>query len=154
MFLLNRNRSARHRFLPALLPLLSAALLGCGQPTGDVSGAVAYKNKPLAYGWVRLMGSDGIPHDGMIQPDGTYRVKGVPVGLAKVMVTSIEPKGGKIAKRPTRPARDGPVRDAKPSAPPDIQKYSQIPLHYSDIWKSTLSVTVQKGTNALAIELK
>ncbi len=70
---------------------MSRAVTGCaGQ--GDVPGKVTYKGKTLVWGTVQLEGSDGKIAQGNIEQDGSYSVRGVAIGQARVAVNSPDPK--------------------------------------------------------------
>src|SRR5262245_12552308 len=75
---------------PARAALLALAVLGC-QHRGDLSGTVTYQAKPLVYGTVLVVASDGNTHQGPIGEDGSYSVHGVLVGPARVAVNSPDP---------------------------------------------------------------
>jgi hypothetical protein len=140
----------------ALALVVPLAATGCGG-TADVSGKVTYKGKPVVYGTVVVVGSDGIPKSGAIQPDGSYRVSGVPLGTAKVAVTSPKPPGSEpAAKKPRgRDADDDkPPPEQPPPAPPEvIQNWVSLPEKFGDPNKSEVTVTVKSGQPA-DIELK
>jgi hypothetical protein len=92
----------------ALLTLLLGALTGCGSGQGEVSGTVRYNGKPLSFGTIQLLGQDGIPRAGKIQPDGTFSVR-VPAGPAKVIVSCVDDArmnhfGSQLAGRDRRAA--------------------------------------------------
>ena len=77
--------------LGLLMSLLAA--VGCGGGTADVSGKVTFKGKPVTYGTVMILGSGGLPKSGVLRPDGTFTVTGVPLGPVKVAVSSPRPPG-------------------------------------------------------------
>ena len=97
---------AGYRCLPLLIALTVA---GCGRRVGEVSGKVTYKDTPVVMGSVVFVGSDGIPHRGQIEPDGTYVVSDVPAGPVQVAVISPDPgpplRPGE--RRPMHPTRTG-----------------------------------------------
>ena len=92
-----------------VLSTLVLAVVGCGEPRGSVSGKVTYKDKALAGGTVVFVSEDKKNQDrALIQPDGTYLAKNVPVGKVRVGVEPA-PKGAsanmpKGAKKPDIPA--------------------------------------------------
>lgn len=144
----------------AAAAVLCAALtaVGCGG-TADVSGKVTYKGKPVVYGTVVLVGPDGIPKSGAIQPDGTYRVSGVAVGTARVAVTSPKPPGSEPPPARKAQGRDAtdedkpPPEPAPPASPEVIKNWVALPEKYGDPGKSEITVTVKSGQPA-DIELK
>lgn len=133
------------RVAPWLLVVLLCA--GCGR-VGQVAGKVTYRDKPVPDGTVMLVASDGRPYDGKIQEDGSFLIRDVPAGTAKVSVTS-------MATSDT--ASSGDKGDAR-AKQRNISKggaRSRIPLKYSDFNQSGLTVTVEKGATAeLKLDLK
>src|SRR5438874_10134103 len=84
----------RPSFRPAVaLAFLTLADLGCGG-RGDVSRNVTYQGKALVFGTVQFEASDGTIKQANIETDGSYSIPGVPVGEAKVAVSSDNPKSG------------------------------------------------------------
>lgn len=69
------------------------AVVGCGEVTTDVTGTVMFNDKPVVFGSVMIVGPDGLPKYGAIQPDGTFRVSDVRLGAARVAVSSPKPPG-------------------------------------------------------------
>jgi hypothetical protein len=74
-----------------LLLLTALALSGCGKSKGNVSGKVTVGGKPVYSGTISFIVGKEQPVGGPIT-DGKYKVTGVPVGEAKVVVISPEPK--------------------------------------------------------------
>jgi hypothetical protein len=116
---------------------------------GQVAGKVSYRDQPVPDGTVMLLASDGQPYDGKIQPDGTFLIRDVPVGTAKVSVTSvIAPSEADKTDNSKADARAKQRTIAKGSR-------SRIPSKYGDFTKSGLTVTVEKGATApLDLNLK
>ena len=146
------------RFVP-LVMLLAA---GCGGGGVDVAGTVTYQGKPLSYGTVVLVGSDGLPKSGQVGPGGAFTVQGVPPGTAKVAVSSPRPPGMPDPARPEPGAkgRDADLLDGKtprPEPPPAataiIAGWTPIPDDYGDPLKSKLTVEIKAG-EPVKIELK
>ena len=127
----------------ALLPL---AALGCAGK-GDVSGKVTYQGKPLVFGTVQFEGSDGMLRQANIDRDGSYSVRGVAVGEAKVAVSSLNPKSSDFVPM----QREG----GKPPPPrPEIKGWFPIPEKYDTPFKSGLTYPIKRGENKIDIELK
>jgi hypothetical protein len=141
-----RRSPARPGLRPVVwLGLVALAAAGC-QRTGDVSGKVSYKGKPLVWGTVTFEGASGLRY-GNIGRDGSFSVAGVAVGEAKAAVSSINPKSSDFV--PIQ--RDG----AKPRAPrPEIQGWFPIPEKYDTPFKSGLVFTIKPGPNAIDIVLE
>jgi len=141
-----------------LIRSLAAAMLfaaaGCGGDTANVEGKVTYNGKPVVYGTVVVVGADGIPKSGAIQPDGSYRVSGVPVGSARVAVTSPRPPGREPPRKRAPVSRDTvdedkPEAEPPPPASPDvIQNWVSLPEKFGDPNKSEVTVTVKSGQPA------
>jgi hypothetical protein len=141
-----------------LFLVLSLAGLGCGTGKGDVTGKVTYQNKPLTFGTVTIQASDGAMFQGNIESDGTYTVRDVPVGEAKVAVSCVDPNESKKAKALAgRGGGEGKASKGGKTAqsPDEIEsKGSLIPEHYGDIAKSPLRVKVEKGVTNNDIPLQ
>jgi hypothetical protein len=145
----------RRGFTGVALACLVAA--GCGGGTGDVTGRVSYKGKPVASGSVVLIGSDGMPRYSHIRPDGTYRFAGVPAGEAKLGVNSPNPVpdprkvalAGGAGQRGGRSQAD-PITSAPTSDP---RLWFPIPRAVGDPATSHLGTAIRRGTNTHDIEL-
>jgi hypothetical protein len=144
---------------------------GCGGGVGDVSGKITYKGKEVVFGTVSFVGADGIPRAARINPDGTYTVKDVAVGEAKITVVSeLPPQGGNS----TQPRGGGRGREElPPDAPKDlpsreqlgrgetpevvdpaiVKKWFPIPADLGDVTKTKLRFNVRKGPNTYDIVL-
>jgi len=143
-------------FLRTALGIALLAATGCGG-TADVAGKVTFQGKPVVFGTVVVIGSDGIPKSGAIQPDGTYRVRGVKTGTAQVTVSSPPPpgvatagkkKGGRDEDDDRRPA------DAGNAVSPEVAKgWFAIPDKYADPARSGLTAEVKSG-QPVDIDLK
>jgi hypothetical protein len=127
-----------------LLALLALAP-GCGPRTATAAGKVTFQGKPVVWGSVTLRASDGSIHQIGLNPDGTYRLEGVPVGPAKVGVSSPDPKPSARAAR----IDDERVRPA-PAPPPGA--WFALPPKYAD--PATSGVTVQVGADPADIKLE
>jgi hypothetical protein len=113
-----------------------------------VSGKVTYQGKPLVFGTVQMEGSDNLLRQGVIQKDGTYVVKNVAAGEAKVAVSSANPNSSDF-----QPIQKG--ENPKPLPPrPQVKGWFPIPPDYQSITKPKLTFTVKSGQNKWDIELK
>ena len=147
---MSHGRASVRRWQGCLL-LGMLMLLGCGTKRGDVSGKVTYQNTPLVYGTVVIFGRDGIPLRGAIQPDGTYSIKGVPAGPARLAVVSELPPA-KLPKKKKSSDKLPPPPTGSPSV--EVPKgWFEIPAKYGDPNKSGLEFTVQPGPNSHDIPL-
>jgi hypothetical protein len=135
-----------------LVGLLAAA--GCGGRTTDVSGTVTFKGKPVVYGTVVFFGPDGLSKSGVLKPDGTYTVVGVPVGACKVAVSSPPPQEVLIPS--TKKGRGGRDEDDERIPPPPTistdpavtKGWVPLPEKFGDPDKSGLTADVQPGKPA------
>jgi hypothetical protein len=129
--------------------LVAAALLtlaaGCGG-RGDVSGKVTYQGKTLVWGTVQFEGSDGALVQGNIHPDGTYLVRGVATGQAKVAVSSINPSSSDFQPR-VAPGQHAPPR-------PEVKGWFPIPGKYDTPYQSGLTYLIKSGSNTIDIQLE
>jgi hypothetical protein len=128
------------------IAFLTLAALGCGG-RGDVSGKVTYQGKALVFGTVQFEASDGTIKQANIEPDGSYVIPGVPVGEAKVAVSSENPKSSNF--QPLQ--REG---QPPPKPLPEVKGWFPIPSGYQDLSKAKLTYTVKSGKNTYDIDLK
>ncbi len=148
--------------LACALPMLIVCA-GCAGP-GDVQGTVSYRpnGKKVVTGTVMFMGADGMPHYAMINADGTYLVRGVPPGPAKVTVASPNPVQPPEPKRPGGGDREQ-IGEAKPPVEggaagvpvsEEIKKnWFAIPEKYTDLQNSGLRFEVKRGVSIYDIVL-
>jgi hypothetical protein len=113
---------------------------GCGASKTVVSGKVSYKGKPLAMGTICIVGANGIAVPAAINPDGTYRIEGVALGMAKIGVSNLKPTTPQMAAH----ARKGRT-PANAPPPPDIANWFEIPEKYADPKTSDLTVELTGG---------
>jgi hypothetical protein len=128
-------------------------------------------------GSIVLVGSDGMPHTGQIEEDGTFEVTGVPAGTVNIGVLSPDPgppnqrldlppslafmnpdiKGPKAEDARRLQAKMLEVKGVKlPTATPkaDRKKWRRLPKQYEDPNASGLTMEVTKGENTQDIILK
>jgi hypothetical protein len=135
-----------------------ALLSGCGGGVGDVSGKVTFKGKPVVYGSVGFVGSDGVPKTAKISPDGSYAVKDVRAGEAKITVTSELPaKTARSAEVPPDWPKEVPPPDkgeAGETIDPEVaKKWFPISPDLGDINKTKLRFQVKRGAQTYDIQL-
>jgi hypothetical protein len=139
---------ARRRVHPSgVIALLTLVVVGCAG-RGDVSGKVSYKGKALVFGTVQYEASDKTIKQANIKEDGSYFIPGVPVGEAKVAVSSQNPQSS--AFQPLHRGENLPPPKPRPKLP----GWFPIPEEYSDLSKPKLSYTVNRGQNTYDIDLK
>ena len=158
------------RWLNSSLALsLIIVAAGCGAK-GTVTGKVTYQGKTLRMGTVNYVNEKtGKTYTGTIGDDGTYTVKQVPAGPAKISVVSrpVSMGGEKGGNRGTgaprgatfKPPKDAP-QDTKPkdmgALDPTEQnkKHIPIPEKYEHVDTSELTYEVKSGSQDHPIELK
>jgi len=81
----------RTQFRLALATIAALALLvpaaSAQEKTGTITGKITYQGKPLTGGFVTFIGK-GAKIPSRINADGTYRVREMPIGEAKIVVES------------------------------------------------------------------
>jgi hypothetical protein len=152
----SNNVFARLTSLLAVGLLATAAVFveGCGPAKGEVKGKITYKGVPVGGGSVTIQSAKGSIHTGEISSDGSYVVKGVPMGPAKLAVGWVDNsavernvamlKGKRDAKEVAKPG------EARPT-PAETQK---LPAKYGDLEQSGLTVEVKGSVTEYNIELK
>jgi hypothetical protein len=132
-------------------------MTGCGGGKGTLKGKVTFQGKPVVVGTVTVFASDGSVCLGPIQSDGSYEVKNVAQGTAKVAVSSpdttqlnplqlAQGKGSAGGKPPKAGDEDAP----RPNPP----GWMELPRKYADVATSDLTAKVSGGTNTQDISLK
>lgn len=141
--------------------LVVATIAGCGPRVADVTGTVAYKDKPVTSGTVTMVGKDGVPMQTEIKEDGKYELRSVPVGDVRIAVSSppleVKKSGRKIDRVDPNTGEKIDTKGLELALPgTDLQKktWQAIPLKYSDITQSDLKYTVTSGPNTHAIKLE
>ena len=141
------GRKSSTRLVDRWMVAISALALctfGC-QNRGNISGKVTYKDKPVTYGTVLVVGKDGASVQAPIK-DGAYYAPGVAVGEAQVAVNSPDPKhvGENTGWKPHQ----------KKPEPLNIPGWFAIPQKYETITTSDLKYQVKGGDNKWDIDLK
>jgi hypothetical protein len=153
----------RRLFAGVGLAAMLTCMVGCGS-SGSVEGKVSYRpsGKSLVWGTVVITGRDNIARSGMINPDGSYAVNGVPAGEAVIRVSSDNPKA--LAQPRAAGGRGGRAGGEEDHRPPDpnlpkdvggtsaipeavLKGWFQIPTKYADPGQSFLKLTVKPGKN-------
>jgi len=141
----------------ALLALALGGLsAGCAPSKTPVKGTVKFNGKPVVYGSVTLVASDGIIYTGEIKEDGTFTIPDVPSGNAKVGVLSPNPTpatGANVGGKGLDPGLARGDRRAPPPPESVIKAWFPIPDKYGDPLTSGLTEEVKSGKD-LAIDLK
>jgi hypothetical protein len=148
----NRFVILRTIWLGVALTAILGAVAGCGERKGVVTGQVTFKDSPLPDGKITFIceGGDKPALSANIR-DGSYEIKGVPVGLVRITVATYKPSAA--GERP--PGIGGPTKrpgsDEAPPTPPG--KYVEIPLRYGQPDQSNLTFDVKTGANEHNIAL-
>jgi hypothetical protein len=142
--------------LAALAVLALLVLTGCGKGQGVVTGTVTFKDRPLIYGSVVILASDGIPRNAHILPGGSYTLPDVPCGDARLAVHSPDPaQMDELLEAEKIKIKKGLSQSLERKLPDiDRAKWFPIPPAYGDFEKSGLELSVQKGSNSYDIRLK
>jgi hypothetical protein len=119
---------------------LLVAACGCGPGQATVSGRVTYKDKPVVYGAVTMVGPDEKAAFGTINPDGTYTVEGLTPGDVRIGITSRDPAKSR-GPRKVPPSTGG-------------NGWVPLPRGYESAANSGLACTVKSGSNTRDIDLK
>jgi len=150
-----RTRPARLVLLLFLVASLAAA--GCGKPKATVSGKVLFKNAPLKGGTVTFVNDDGNTQGSPIAEDGSYTIRNIHPGEVKILVETASMKpvgdGGRHhydAPKPPEGQEDN--SGYKPKNPGEnLKRYVGISAKYSDLEKTDLKFTVQRGEQSYDI---
>jgi hypothetical protein len=118
-------------------------VVGCGRGRGDLQGTVTFQNKPVRFGSVQVLGSDGITKAGSINDDGTYVVEDILAGPIKIAVHSPDPGQIHVA-----------TRKGEPPPKADRSKWFRLPDKFADFDKSELTFSLRAGPNTFDIPLK
>jgi hypothetical protein len=122
---------------------------GCTPPKAEVKGKVTYKGSPLKGGGIIIQSSKGTTHSGDIQADGTYVVKDVPTGPAKMTVSWVNEEAIEYNRELLKKGREEKGGGSK-GKPKDI---NSLPTKYSAFDTSGLSFQVQPGTTTFDADL-
>jgi hypothetical protein len=142
--------SQKIRKMSLLLPVLLAGICGCGS-TAKVTGKVSYQGRPVTYGSVIFRSADKTAHSGVIEPDGSYSVEGVPSGTSAIAVISREPSKGRSVARRNKP---GQVDDGATAKAAAMNRWFPLPPNFEDAKTSGLECTVDSRHVNHDIDLK
>jgi hypothetical protein len=131
------------RTAAAILVAAILSVAGCGgSATGEVSGTAAFEGVPIEDGSITFFPADGKgPTAGDLIKNGKYHVKNVPVGTAKVQITSNKEAGKKKLYN-------------TPNSPEQAIFTDPLPEKYKDPLKTELRFDVQAGANEKNWDLK
>jgi len=130
---------------------LSACICGCGN-TATVTGKVNYQGRPVTYGSVIFICTDKIARSGVIEPDGSYSVEGVPPGNVTIAVISRNPSMGRSVVRGEKPAQPG--KKETSSQELVVKKWFPLPPKFENPKNSGLGCAISSGRVSYDIDLK
>jgi hypothetical protein len=138
----------RSHALGAGFAILIALASGCGAKTTTVNGKVTYQRKPVVWGSVAVVASDGINYPATIGLDGTFVLENVPTGPCKIGVNSPNPEGrpaGRLGGGKESAAGLGSrlPQDTRPRPPAGA--WFEIPDKYMDPLTSGLTGEIRAG---------
>jgi hypothetical protein len=131
------QRRYRHPLL--LVALFSSSLVGCnrGWATKNVSGAIAYQNKPVTSGVINFLPEKGRPLGGGIESDGTYSVK-LPPGKYQVRIDAPAPPPAGFKEGMPMPKLTPPL----------------VPEKYANFASSGLTATIEEQGSSQQVDFK
>lgn len=128
--------------LGAVLLMVLAA--GCSRGTGNVSGIVKFKGKPLPAGTISFYDEVNGVASSPIDADGSYSVSKVATGTARITVAV-----------PMAISFQGPgMSDDKAALPAVVKQTPSIPPLYYDPAKSGLTCEVVRGDQKQDFDLQ
>lgn len=143
------TRAFRHIGIAGLL-LLAACASGCGKRTGDVSGRVYYQGELVRLGWVTIIDSDNQARQGPIADDGSFLVKRITPGPAKILVVSPDPR---LSGSPGDGGSGSPEGPSAATLSSAMAKWRPIDEKYGEFYRTTLEMTVERGPNQFDIRM-
>ena len=148
---IDRTSPLRRLTAAVLLAALPMVAVGCGG-TGEVSGKVTYRGRPLDRGGVQFQTESGVVFAAEIGPDGSYSVAGLPPGAAKVVVMCYD---SLVITRPAQatPATESARQKVQPKAKRTGGDTNKVPAKYGDFARSGLTCGVRSGSQTHNIEL-
>jgi hypothetical protein len=155
--------SSAQRAAGALL-LLSLVAAGCSTKV-EVSGKVSYQGRPVV-GVIAFLPSAGGSFSAPIDPDGAYRISGLPTGPAKITVKPPAPLAPFMLKEREKWQADPNHRIYSDQElakmperwravyQPDPDPKHRPPIIYGDPKTTPLEITITQGEQVHEIELK
>ncbi|MFO0880450.1 MAG: hypothetical protein U0840_24155 [Gemmataceae bacterium] len=138
----------------ALALLIGLTAVGCGGGTGNISGEVKVKDKPLPDGLITFFSQEG-KKKVVLGPikDGKYKVEGVPVGKAIITVQTVT-KAPAFDIKAKDGGKEPPVKGKDAKKPDPKNAPVTVATKYGDQKTSGLEVTVALGdqTHDLTVE--
>jgi hypothetical protein len=135
---------------------------GCGSGKGIVSGKVLYQGKPVPGGTVSFNSDKGGVFFSPIEEDGSYTIRGIPTGPAKIAVETesfrpplsapLQRGGGSVS--PEFLKQNLEKMNPQMADPQRAKRYVPIPQQYRDPDKSNLTYEVKSGKQQHDLDLK
>ena len=149
---MKRQIFEKTRRIGQLLFLISLpAVCGCGSAS-RVTGKVTYQDRLVRHGSVIFVSADKTARSGVIEPDSSYTIEGVPPGIVKIAVISRDPRKGRSAARGRKPVQPG--EKGAGTAEMAVEGWFPLPPELEDPQKSGQSVTISSGNVNHDINLK
>src|SRR5947209_7685518 len=142
-------------FLAGGVALVLIGVMGMtgGARKSEVTGKVTYKGKPVVYGAVILVSTDGLTAAaGPIQPDGTYTVTGMKPGEVRVGVISRNPSAQQRQHNLRWAKITRPVEQAALKAKVDFKKWFKLPEKFEEPETSGVSFVLKGGQQDIVLE--
>jgi hypothetical protein len=165
-----KMKCTRHVLFDLLVLVPLPMVAGCGNTT-KVKGQVLFDGQPLPGGILSFTPGEGNPGNLMtatIQEDGTFVMADAPIGPVKVSIANTHlkpedpkgkerrdkgeaPSGRRLARYYLRPQAIEQIEQQADA--PKIGRYVKIPEKYYNPATSSITIQVQRGGDAVKIEL-
>lgn len=155
--------SAQQCFTTVVCTIIGS-LVGCGGGTGSLKGNVTFQGKPVVAGTVTVFASDGAVCLGEIQSDGTYEIRTVATGKAKITVyspdrtklTGLERLERKAVADASAKTRGADPKASADEASPRVNPpgWLKLPEKYADVASTDIATELSRGINSFNITLK
>ena len=139
----------------ALLIATLACLSGCGKSYGTLSGTVKLDDNSVLSGSILVISKDGLDTaQGVIAPDGTYKVEKVPFGDVQIAVISPDPANTPAAKLGPEALKKLEAKGWKAPPAADNSKWFEIPAHYAAVATSGITLKMDQKNKTYDIVMK
>jgi hypothetical protein len=128
---------------------------GCGKSKSTITGKVYYGDKLVRGGHVVFVTADDRSFPTEIDKDGTYKISGLPPGQVRIGVEteSMKPAAQTRENRPPEGAQTDYRGSGGISSEEAKDRYTWIPIRYSEPKESGQTYTVKSGTQNYDIKL-
>jgi hypothetical protein len=129
----------RYLVLRAPILLVCAALAGCGETHGNVTGTVTFDGQAIPNGSITFVKSDGTAREGAVIKDGNFQTRLAP-GRYKVEVNA-----QKVVSKRKQKGMSGEIEEVEVTE-------EMIPERYNS--KTELSEEIKSGSHTIKLDLK